>query len=188
MAVLGTPEADLYDWPEADESEGEGLVASARPGYRQVADTLRARISEGHYPPRSALPGQSIIANELGADIAVVNRAVDMLEAEGLVRRAGQGRRTMIEERRRFRAEVAFPEGGDAPAVLLAPAVRKAAEDDPAVSGVKTHIDGDGAVTVSALVVAAHGGLAGNRLAELVRSAALDGWDVAAASVSARPA
>lgn len=186
MGSLGITVTGLYDWAEAGNNEGDP-VEGARPGYRQVAATLRARISEGDYPPRSALPGQSVIANELGADIAVVNRAVDMLEAEGLVQRAGQGRRTTVAGQHRFRAEVAFPWGG-APAALLAPAVRKAADADPAVSGITTHIGEDETVTVSALVVAAHGGFAGHRLAELVRSAAGDGWDLAGAAVSARPA
>lgn len=190
MVVLGTPETAQYDWADDEEA----MVDAARPGYRQVAEMLRAEIAAGKYAPGTAIPGQQALAAELGADVAVVNRAVGELELEGLVRSAGQGRRTMVVGQRRFRAVVLFPwtavPGFTPDAAALEGAVRAAAAGDPAVSAVTVgpRDDGSQGVAVSALVVAAHGGFAGHRLAELVREGAGDGWDLAGASVIARPA
>lgn len=189
--MLSLTTAPLYDYPEGIDVMEGGQVSAARPGYRQVAAELREKILSGEIPPGASLSSNPVLAAELGdpdrpLSTATVNAAVAQLAVEGLVR-VEHGRPTTVVGQRAFRAEVSFPMG-DAPAALLAPAVRKAADADPAVSGITTHVGEDGTVTVSALVIAAHGGFAGHRLAELIRSVAGDGWDLAGASVSARPA
>jgi GntR family transcriptional regulator len=69
----------------------------AMTGYRQLADELRTAILSGQYPPGSTLPGQQELANEHGVALLTVRRAVNLLEAEGLldvVRRRGTVVRT----------------------------------------------------------------------------------------------
>jgi DNA-binding transcriptional regulator YhcF (GntR family) len=197
MAVLGTPGTDLYDWAGAETDEGDSSVEGARPGYRQVAETLRTRIADGTYPPRTAIPGQQLLSDQLGADIAVVNRAVDLLEAEGLVQRAGRGRKTMVVEQGQFRVELvvdAQPALADPDAVFSAfeDAVRAAVGADPASGDLRVWPVGHGrglmAVKLVALVTAPHPGFAANRLTELVRAAApAHYWNVARSVVSAAP-
>jgi GntR family transcriptional regulator len=61
-------------------------------GYRELADELRAAILTGQYPPGSTLPGQQQLAEQHGVALLTVRRAVDLLEAEGLldvIRRRG---------------------------------------------------------------------------------------------------
>lgn len=54
-------------------------------GYRDLADTLRAAITAGDYPPGSTLPKQEDLAAQHGVNIHTVRKAVSVLEAEGLV-------------------------------------------------------------------------------------------------------
>jgi hypothetical protein len=89
----------------------------------------------------------------------------------------------------RFRAaaRAAWRGGGtEADVTALRAAIEAAAEADPVISDAE--VAGGTWVTVSAIVLAAHPGYAGLRLTELVRDAAGVRWDLAAASVDARPA
>ncbi|MER7131354.1 GntR family transcriptional regulator [Streptosporangium saharense] len=54
--------------------------------YRDVASVIRVRIHEGAYARGKALPKEEILAAELEVNRATVNRAIRILEAEGLVR------------------------------------------------------------------------------------------------------
>jgi GntR family transcriptional regulator len=58
-------------------------VASAR--YRDIADDLRRRITEGEWPPGTNLPTHVDLAAEYGAGRNSVARAVAELETNGLV-------------------------------------------------------------------------------------------------------
>ncbi|MGW5688889.1 GntR family transcriptional regulator [Nonomuraea sp. NPDC003754] len=53
--------------------------------YRQVADTIRRSIHDGTYPRGSLLPNEDTLAEELGVHRAMVNKALRILKAEGLV-------------------------------------------------------------------------------------------------------
>src|SRR5581483_7035515 len=115
------------------------MVDAARPGYRQVAETLRGRIASGEYAAGSFIPGQQLLATDLGADVVVVNRAVRQLEAEGLLQVAGHGRRTRVRRQRRFRAVVLFPASalpGEPDLAALEGALRGAAASDGSVDGI----------------------------------------------------
>lgn len=57
---------------------------SGEPVYRQLADLLRARIISGEYPPRTPLPSAKTLSQEHGLAMGTVNRAFDVLRAEGL--------------------------------------------------------------------------------------------------------
>ncbi|MBL8470923.1 MAG: FadR family transcriptional regulator [Rhodocyclaceae bacterium] len=51
-----------------------------------AAQTLQRRILDGHYPARSALPGQRELSESLGVSRASLREAISMLEALGLLR------------------------------------------------------------------------------------------------------
>jgi GntR family transcriptional regulator len=62
------------------------------PLYRQVAAILFSRIAGGLWKPKSLLPSEGRIADELGVSAGTVRKALDHLSAEGLVqRRQGVG-------------------------------------------------------------------------------------------------
>ncbi|MEM7441248.1 MAG: GntR family transcriptional regulator [Pseudomonadota bacterium] len=61
-------------------------------GFRDIRDTLLARIRSGSLPPGAALPSEIDLAAEFGVARATVSRAIADLAADGLVdrrRRAG---------------------------------------------------------------------------------------------------
>lgn len=64
---------------------GEGLQAP-RSQYRQVADLLRDGIERGEYAPGSPLPSEPDLASRFGVSRVTINRAVQLLRGEGLVR------------------------------------------------------------------------------------------------------
>ncbi|MER5645988.1 GntR family transcriptional regulator [Streptosporangium sp. NPDC002524] len=67
----------------------------SRHGFREIANQLRQAIIEGHFPPATFLPPEPELAERYGASRSLVNRAMQVLAAEGVVR-ARQGRGTMV--------------------------------------------------------------------------------------------
>lgn len=60
--------------------------------YEQLAAWLRARISDGTYPPRSAIPSITELAAEHEIALVTVRKAVRLLVDEGLlVTKVGRG-------------------------------------------------------------------------------------------------
>ena len=53
--------------------------------WRQVADVLATRISDGTYPAGSALPIETALAAELGVSKGSVRKAIAELRDRGLV-------------------------------------------------------------------------------------------------------
>jgi DNA-binding GntR family transcriptional regulator len=53
--------------------------------WRQIADTLEARIVDGSYPIGSNLPSEQTLAREFGSGKMTVRRALVELRARGLV-------------------------------------------------------------------------------------------------------
>lgn len=68
---------------------------SERHGFREIAAKIREEIIEGAYPTGSVLPAEPELAERYGASRSLVNRAMQMLAAEGIVR-PRQGRGTMV--------------------------------------------------------------------------------------------
>jgi GntR family transcriptional regulator len=64
-------------------------------GFREIADELRQAIVAGRYPTGSLLPPEPQLAEEFNASRSLVNRAMQNLAAEGLIR-ARQGRGTVV--------------------------------------------------------------------------------------------
>lgn len=61
-------------------------LEAAKSQYRQVADLLRAAIEREDYAPGSLLPSESELAAEWGVSRVTINRAVQLLRGEGMVR------------------------------------------------------------------------------------------------------
>lgn len=59
-------------------------MSPSRSQYRQTADVIRTAIERGTYPRGSMLPREEQLADELGVDRSTVNRALRILNAEGL--------------------------------------------------------------------------------------------------------
>ncbi|GLZ15841.1 GntR family transcriptional regulator [Actinomadura sp. NBRC 104425] len=57
-----------------------------RSRYQQVADDLREAIRRGTYGPGAALPSQPELARKYGLTQTSINRAIALLESEGLIR------------------------------------------------------------------------------------------------------
>jgi DNA-binding GntR family transcriptional regulator len=53
------------------------------PVYRQLAAILRARIDSGEFPPRRAIPSKKTIMQEYGVALGTVDKALDLLRADG---------------------------------------------------------------------------------------------------------
>ncbi|GII91160.1 GntR family transcriptional regulator [Sinosporangium siamense] len=63
--------------------------------FRQIAAQIRQEIVEGVYPTASVLPPEPVLADKYGASRSLVNRAMQVLAADGLIR-PRQGRGTMV--------------------------------------------------------------------------------------------
>ncbi|MFF5297244.1 GntR family transcriptional regulator [Paractinoplanes globisporus] len=68
------------------------MIETPRAQYTQIAETIRARIEEGTYPPGSTLPSEEDFAREFGVTRPTVNRAIGQLRSSGDVKvRRGAG-------------------------------------------------------------------------------------------------
>ncbi|SME93695.1 GntR family transcriptional regulator [Tistlia consotensis] len=65
------------------------------PIYRQLSDLLRSRIEQGHWAPGSRIPPESELAEQTGAALGTVRRAIEVLVDDGLLTRQ-QGRGTFV--------------------------------------------------------------------------------------------
>jgi len=72
---------------------------SSEPLYRQVVRYLRARIQDGTYPPRSALPSEKALTAQLQVSRPTIRHAVQILIEEGLAERV-PGRGSFVTEAR----------------------------------------------------------------------------------------
>jgi GntR family transcriptional regulator len=73
------------------------VAQTQRPGYRQIADLIRAAIERGEYARGSRLPTETELAAAYGVTNPTINSAVGILRAEGLVR-VERGRGTVVRE------------------------------------------------------------------------------------------
>lgn len=70
-------------------------IPIAEPLYEQVHRILRGRIMSGDWKPKSLLPGEVILSQELGVSVGTVRKAMDQLARENLVFRE-RGRGTFV--------------------------------------------------------------------------------------------
>ncbi|QDQ14472.1 PLP-dependent aminotransferase family protein [Streptomyces spectabilis] len=92
-----------------------GLVtdlAGARPGYRALAQAVRALLLDGRVPLHTRLPAERELATALGVSRATVTAAYDLLRDGGFARsRRGASTWTELPEGRRPASVAAFPVG-----------------------------------------------------------------------------
>lgn len=60
-------------------------IQSTPPAYLQVANRINAAIAAGEYPPGSKLPAEPELAEKYGVSRALINRALGVLQSQGLV-------------------------------------------------------------------------------------------------------
>lgn len=64
-----------------------------QPLRERIAETIRARIKSGEYPPGSKLPTERELAAEFECSLEPVKTALDRLQTEGwIVGQQGRGR------------------------------------------------------------------------------------------------
>lgn len=192
IRLLCEQEADLYDWPVDGDEAGELLVDAARPGYRQVAATLRQKILSGELAPGMAIPANSQLAADFDVSMSLTNAAVTELAREGLVR-VEHGRPTVVLARHRYRTEVTarWMRGDVVPADAadkISAALAIAETADPAVTDGDLLASSD-LLTVAMVVEAPDVAHAVARAFAVTRRVLRgDAWDLDGASVEARPA
>ncbi|WP_324716453.1 GntR family transcriptional regulator [Carboxydochorda subterranea] len=106
--------------------------------YQSVARTLRQRLLDGEYPPRSRLPNQRQLARQFGTTLMTIRQALALLRDEGLVE-ARHGRGTFVADLGSMQdpiylasfAEVMAQRGIDVETVIVSRAVEAAS---PAVA------------------------------------------------------
>jgi|ERR1035441_2528377 DNA-binding GntR family transcriptional regulator len=62
--------------------ERDGLLP---PRYQQVADDLRAKISDGRYPVGARLPTKPTLMEHYGVALGTLDKAIEVLRRAGLV-------------------------------------------------------------------------------------------------------
>ncbi|MQY14367.1 HTH-type transcriptional repressor YvoA [Streptomyces sp. RB5] len=75
--------------------------------YEQIADSIRARITEGELPPGALIPSQRELCEQWGVSRATSIKAMDVLRLDGLIDRERQGQGFRVAE-----TPVARPAGG----------------------------------------------------------------------------
>jgi GntR family transcriptional regulator len=78
-----------------------------QPLYAQVRSALIARLTAGEWGPGAVLPGESMLAAEMGVSPGTARKAVDSLVADGVLRRH-QGKGTFVTEQTPERANFHF--------------------------------------------------------------------------------
>jgi GntR family transcriptional regulator len=58
----------------------------AEPVYQQLAGIIRRRIESGEIPPRHAIPSKSTLMRLYGVADGTINKALQILKDEGLVK------------------------------------------------------------------------------------------------------
>ena len=78
---MDQPVSDLESLPRRTLGRANG------PLYRQLADTLRKPIADGHFAVGSELPKEAKIAEHFGVSLITVRQALRELESDGLIRK-----------------------------------------------------------------------------------------------------
>lgn len=71
------------------------IQRSTKLTFREIAQEIRQAIVTGQYPPATLMPPEPVLADRFGVSRALVNRAMQLLAAEGLIQ-PRQGRGTMV--------------------------------------------------------------------------------------------
>lgn len=66
----------------------------------QLADLIRSKITDGTWPPRTAIPSITTLASDYGVAVITVQKAIAILKDEGLLFGV-PGKGTFVTERHR---------------------------------------------------------------------------------------
>jgi DNA-binding GntR family transcriptional regulator len=162
-----------------------------------VATQVRVKILAGEYDAKGRAPSRADMARDYKISLANASVVLRMLAAEGWIT-LDQGRGSFLRPRRLFRVDVAVarPAGAtrrDGEEEALLAAIEAAEPASPAVAGLSSAGAGDDTVVICLDVIAVSPARAAEIAEDVIWSArgdawSWDGWDLAGASVSARPA
>lgn len=71
------------------------VVPPGQSRYGWLAAAMRARITQGDWPPGEAIPPESVLAKSYGVALGTIRQAIALLVADGLLERQ-QGRGTFV--------------------------------------------------------------------------------------------
>jgi DNA-binding GntR family transcriptional regulator len=74
------------------------MYRAEQPKYVRLAETLRALIADGTYPPGATIPSEPQLATEHGMSRPTVVRALDLLKRDGWIE-GRQGYGTVVRHR-----------------------------------------------------------------------------------------
>lgn len=190
--MLPAEGAEPYD-VAGDPRLAEALVTPLEEAkIRAIARQVRGDILAGRHAAGARLPTRVEMAKTHGVSAETIGNVMRMLAGEGLVS-LEQGRGTFVQPVRSYEATATVPRAdggtiGDGDRDKAARRVRVQDDDDPAIedSGVSAEADG---LRIRLNVAAADSGRAASRAMAVARYACQeeDGWDMALASVTARP-
>lgn len=158
---------------------------------RGLARTLRKAIFNGGYSAGDQLPTRAKMAKDNNVSAETVGNVMRMLAGEGIVR-LEQGRGSYVQPVRQYEVTVLVPSTKPADDEARAKAGRRVQvqeDDDPALGSAVVTPDGNG-LRITLPVTAADSGRAASLAMSVARYACPEdaGWDLAGASVTARPA
>lgn len=192
--MLSDADRDLYH-VAGDPQLAEALMTPTEAASAAaVARKVRAEILSGKYDEKGRAPSRADLKREHGISLENASVVLRMLAAEGWVT-LEQGRGSFLRPRRLFDVwvEVPLPTTGGrlVDRTALWESADAGARDEDAVKNVRSVRVNDEAVRVTVAVTATSAAMAAQIGEALVRSApgwSWDGWDLAGASVTARPA
>lgn len=163
----------------------------------EVAAKVRGKLLAGDYDAKGRAPSRADLAREFKISLANASVVLRMLAAEGWVT-LDQGRGSFLRPRREFRVDavIARPQGRarrEGEEGALREAIGAGAAGSPAVAEVISAGTDDASALIRLRVVAVSPARAGEIAEDAIWEAraegwSWDGWDLAGASVSARPA
>jgi GntR family transcriptional regulator len=71
------------------------MPAAGLSRYGRIASQLQRKIVSGEWPPGTAIPAESVLANEFGIALGTIRQAIGVLVQEGLLERV-QGKGTFV--------------------------------------------------------------------------------------------
>ncbi|MEM7775368.1 MAG: GntR family transcriptional regulator [Pseudomonadota bacterium] len=126
----------------------------AGPRYQQISKILQSAVLKGRWPVGSFLPGENDLAREFDVSVGTMRKAIQALEANGLVTRH-PGRGTIVADRRSISGRLLnrFRKDGEAPSTtgyeIIEQSIVPADATDAERLGAKT---GEDIVTVTRLI------------------------------------
>jgi len=192
--VLPTELGDPYHVAGDDPQLAEALMTPRDAASAvEVARRLREEILRGDYAGTGTVPSRVELGKRHDVSAETASVALRMLAAEGLIS-LEQGRRSRVLPVRRYDVTVVLGMAAPIRSEDVRRAERRAQvqeDDDPAVTGTEVFWAADArTVRVGATVTAADPGRAAARAMTLAAAACPPdaGWDLAGATVTARPA